>query len=117
MPGSSVRLVPTEIYPNTDVRDCRAQHGTKVVFLAITRRMHAHDALRMEELRECPFSLCLFGWIKNPERRAAVLVQEGEARDIGEAVADVNHVLERDPTIVLFHSLVDEIRVGGGLPG
>src|SRR3990170_3986686 len=76
--------------------------------LPVERLVHAEHALRAKEVEECLLGLVLPFRVEDAEHVPSGLLDQREARDVGEAVADVDHVLERDPPELFRNVGVDE---------
>jgi hypothetical protein len=99
----------------TDLSDRETEHRTQVVMFPVASRVHAGDAVRLEELDEGSLSFGLFGGVKDRIDLAAIGLDQRETRNVREAVSDIDHVGERNAPVVRLHVLVHQQSVGARL--
>src|SRR5450759_4197830 len=73
--------------------------------------MYADHPSGLQKFGEGPARRLLPRRVEDPEGRAALLLEQREARDVGEAVADIDHVLEGDGAPVGGDVAIDQVWV------
>jgi hypothetical protein len=93
-------------------RDRVHRDGAQFIGLAKSWCVQGCDPLRSGQFLPGFFRRSFTLWLEDAESMAAVLANEREAGHVGKPVADVDHILQGNPPVVVGDILVDRVGTG-----